>query len=105
MKPFSQSAEIRGSSSLYSHCSTTVNWLTDSYDKQLTGLAFACRFTALVKCSVPLMIYLYMVGVFYLECRMAKRVHVLEEKEEEDRSAGSLHVELIQPWFIQKGPK
>ena len=38
---------------------------------------------------------------------MAKRV--LEEKdrvkEEEDRSAGSLHGELIQPWFIQKGPK
>ena len=49
------------------------------------------------------MINLYMVGVFYLECRMAKRVHVLEEKEEEDRSAGSPHVELIQPWFIQKG--
>ena len=48
LKPFFQSAEIRGSSSLYSHCSTTVIWLTDSYDKQLTGLAFACRFTALV---------------------------------------------------------
>ena len=88
----------RGSSSLYSHCSTTVNWLTDSYDKQLTGLAFACRFTALVKCSVPLMINLYMVGVFYLECRMAKRI------KEKDRSAGSLHGELIQPWFIAAAP-
>ena len=37
----------RGSFSLYLRCSTTVNWLTDTYGKQLTGLAFACQFTAL----------------------------------------------------------
>ena len=35
----------------HSRCSTTVNWLTDTYWKQLTGLAFACQFTSLVVCG------------------------------------------------------
>ena len=44
------------------------------------------------------MIDLYMVGVFYLECMMVKRI------KERDRSAGSLRGEFIQPWFIAAAP-